>query len=718
MIFPDSLFNHLSVFNIHYDEIGSDHRPLGFKLDILTFYSESLVEYTDQGVRYEVGNRKRYKDNTERELKQIQIPIDALLCKDRYCTNISHSQDIISFAEGIIFALLKSGDKKVPKSSHKSHNIPGWNDFVKEYYKISREKYVLWRNLGCPRSGLAYQQMILSKRDFKRALKIVKGTKDIILKNKVARDMKAKKPWSTINKVRERKSKLPVKMNGISGEKEIAECWKDHYSRIMSGEGHPPVERHRVPNHFQIPRVNVKEVKDAFKKLSLTSAPGLDHITGEHLKYAHPTLQIHFSFLFTLLFSHSNMPNILTNIKICNLVKDQQKSLSDMSNYRPIALASLVSKLFECIILQRCEKQLGTTDNQFAYKSQHSTDMALFLLKQTVEFYRSKRTPIFICSMDLSKAFDRVCHNTLFKILIKRKIPPYIINVLENWYATQRFIVKWGNEFSSPFQTKCGIRQGSVLSALLFAVYVDDLSDKHLNNELGCSMGDNKINHILYADDLILISPSVKSLQNQIDTCKEYFVKHHLTVNAEKTKVMVIKPKGYMDFGIPELCIDGERLEVVQNIKYLGMHINSELKDDEHITSLYRGQCMRGNLLLRNFYMCDVDAKVHLFKSFCTSLYSIPLSLACKKESFNKLRVCYNNSLRFFMNIDRFSSITEQFVILGVPSFNELLRKTIASLYLRLKRTRNKLLVAVFSSTYFRNSPMFLKWSSHIFTET
>ena len=144
MICPNSLFNHLSLINIHYDdEIGSDHRPLGFKFDILTFYAESLVEYTDQGVRYEVGNRKDYENKSERELKQVQIPVDALLCKDRYCTNTSHLRGIKSFAEGIIFALLNSGNKKVPKSGNKSHNIPGWKEFVKEFYRISREKKIL-----------------------------------------------------------------------------------------------------------------------------------------------------------------------------------------------------------------------------------------------------------------------------------------------------------------------------------------------------------------------------------------------------------------------------------------------------------------------------------------------------------------------------------------------------------------------------------------------
>ena len=588
MICPCSLFNYLSHFNILYGVIGSDHKPLSFNLDVLPFNSESLVEHTDHGLRYKVGNRKRYKIKSETELKKIKIPVDVFICKNKCCRDSSHLREIRTFAENIIFALLNSGDVNSVNSVGNSHNIPGWNDFVKDFYKLSREKYLFWRNLGCPRSGEAYYQMVTSKRDFKSALKVVKNMKDVILKNKVARDMEIKRPWRTVNKVRKKKSKLPVKMNGISGEKEIAECWKEHYANIMSGEGHPTVDNLNLFSDSQVsvPKVIVKEVIDAMNRLSLNSAPGLDHVTGEHLKYAHPTLYVHLSLLFTLLFTHSYMPDILTNIKICNLIKDQQKSLSDMSNYRPIALASLISKLFECIILQRCETFFITTDNQFAYKSHHSTDMALFLLKQTIEFYRSKNSPVFICSMDLSKAFDRVCHKRLFEILERRKIPHYILFILKNWYSSQNFRVIWGNSLSSPFRTRCGIRQGSVLSALLFAVYMDELSDKCLSSNVGCTIGDRKINHILYADDLILVCPSVKSLQNQINICTKYFEEHFLSVNASKTNVMVVKPKSYLEFCNPVLYINEVKLKVVENIKYLGMYISNNLKDDEHVTSV------------------------------------------------------------------------------------------------------------------------------------
>ena len=158
----------------------------------------------------------------------------------------------------------------------------------------------------------------------------------------------------------------------------------------MSGEGHPQMDlaMQSLSAHPQDVTVRVSNVRDALKQLSLSSTPGPDGITGNHLKFAHETLHVHLSLIFKLFFKHSYIPEILTNIRIRNLLKDQQKSLSDMSNYRPIALASLISKLFECIILQRCEHLLVTSDNQFAYKSNHSTDMALFLLKQSIELYK------------------------------------------------------------------------------------------------------------------------------------------------------------------------------------------------------------------------------------------------------------------------------------------------------------------------------------------
>ena len=158
------------------------------------------------------------------------------------------------------------------------------------------------------------------------------------------------------------------------------------------------------------------------------------------------------------------MPRALILVILAPLIKDKNGDHSDMSNYRPIALATVISKVMEAILLERCKKYLKTSDNQFAYKANHGTEMPIHVLKHVIEEYNSRKTPVFACFMDMSKAFDKVSHNKLFKVLLKRNVPYYIVKLLMQWYKNQQMTVKWGHEFSSKFSTTCGVRQGSLLS--------------------------------------------------------------------------------------------------------------------------------------------------------------------------------------------------------------------------------------------------------------
>ena len=82
-------------------------------------------------------------------------------------------------------------------------------------------------------------------------------------------------------------------------------------------------------------------------------------------------------------------------------------------NYRPIAIASVVSKFFEHLILFQLKPLLTTSDNQFGFKPLHGTDMCTFLLKEVVRSYTTKNTPVYSVFLDASKAFDRVNHAML-----------------------------------------------------------------------------------------------------------------------------------------------------------------------------------------------------------------------------------------------------------------------------------------------------------------
>ena len=107
---------------------------------------------------------------------------------------------------------------------------------------------------------------------------------------------------------------------------------------------------------------------------------------------------------------------------IIPLLKDKMGDISDVNNYRPIAIATATSKLIENIILHNYGDCLATSDNQFSYKKEHSTDMAVFCLKETVNIYRRYSSPLFVCFLDASKAFDKLNHWALFAKLIERNM--------------------------------------------------------------------------------------------------------------------------------------------------------------------------------------------------------------------------------------------------------------------------------------------------------
>ena len=96
---------------------------------------------------------------------------------------------------------------------------------------------------------------------------------------------------------------------------------------------------------------------------------------------------------------------------IVPIVKNRSGNLSDSSNYRTIALATLVSKMFECVLLFSCAEYLYTSDNQFSFKSSHSTDLCIYTLKEFIDYYKTRGTTVYVTFLDVSKAFDRIDQN-------------------------------------------------------------------------------------------------------------------------------------------------------------------------------------------------------------------------------------------------------------------------------------------------------------------
>ena len=109
-----------------------------------------------------------------------------------------------------------------------------------------------------------------------------------------------------------------------------------------------------------------------------------------------------------------------------------------------------------------------------------------------------RSTTVFVTFLDASKAFDRLDHWLLFKKLIKRKVPLFIVRLLIVWYSLQRMHIRWRNTFSTSFCVSNGVKQGGIIFPVLFNVYMDDFSCALNRSNIGGRIGGEIVNHLSY----------------------------------------------------------------------------------------------------------------------------------------------------------------------------------------------------------------------------
>ena len=143
-------------------------------------------------------------------------------------------------------------------------------------------------------------------------------------------------------------------------------------------------------------------------------------------------------------------------------------------------------------------------------------------------FYCNQDTPVYMCFLDAKKAFDSVNHWTLAKKLLDRNVPLHIVKLLIFWYREQEFMVRWGNSLSMTFRCSNWIRQGGQLSPLLYNVYTDDLNHHLHATGVGCYVGGVWVNSLSYADDMVLLAPTVTALQTLLEVCRAYAGPHDI----------------------------------------------------------------------------------------------------------------------------------------------------------------------------------------------
>lgn len=181
-------------------------------------------------------------------------------------------------------------------------------------------------------------------------------------------------------------------------------------------------------------------------------------------------------------------------------------------------------------------------------------------------------------------------------------------------------------------------------------------------------VGNTIINHLMYADDLVIFRPYSAGLQQLLRVCSQYGSEFDIKYNTKKSHIMIVRSREDRKLLFPEFSLSGIDLKVCDEAKYLGHYLNEDLSDDRDIYRQCRMIYAQANTLIRKFGMCSGSVKTALFRAYCTPMYTAHLWRRYRKSSMQKLNVAYNDGMRLLLKVPRWNSASQMFVSVGVTT--------------------------------------------------
>ncbi|BHF66923.1 hypothetical protein SprV_0200994600 [Sparganum proliferum] len=389
------------------------------------------------------------------------------------------------------------------------------------------------------------------------------------------------------------------------------ERWREHFEHhlnfdtqltsplLSSSAEFPPSPTYAVPCDPS----SEGEVADAIRKLRNNKAPGEDGIPAEIFK--------------------SCVDNLAPWL--------HEGDKTRCENYRGTSLIDVAAKIFATVLLRRFQavRDSRTRPNQVGFRAGRGCADQIFTLRRILEFRHSYQQSTAVCFLDFAAAFDSVHRESLWRIMALDGVPAKTIAMIKAYYrsTTARVLVR--NNLSQPFGIRSGVRQGFILSPILFNYAIDWILGRALRDSDGVEFAPgHRLNDLDYADDIALLASSFGDLQSMVSWVNEVAKSVGLSINAGKTKAF--------SSCIPDqqkalLGINGCQLEEADSFKYLG-----------------RGCC----LMDRNRRDLSIATKIRVYRASVRSVLLYGCECwALRVEDERKLEVFDHHCLRIILRV-------------------------------------------------------------------
>ena len=544
----------------------SDHRMVIAKLKI----KKPNLRQKRQNVRYKLENLNNPECVEELQHKlRTQMPTGAARDVEDEWKHMS--QSINSVAKEVI-------QVKVSKSTKKK-TTAWWTEEVREAVKLKMRAFRRWMKTRRQDARVAYVELRGEAERVKREAKrkvwenIGRDLKDDLLGTRklifsMAKNYKKGSSAPACNIRDESGTRL------LTEPEDIANRWGEYFENLLNvencdGEDDSASEEEEEGMAYEgnENEITSMEVKEAVNKMKNGKAPGDDELPVEIFKALGNDGIAWLKRVFNAAWNQSKTPSDWGKAIVCPIHKKGEKC--HCANYRGISLLSHVSKIYERILEKRLrtkvEEKLGEWHHGFR-PGRGTTDL-IFTLKMILEKSWEWNQKKCIGFIDLEKAFDRVPRRKLWRVLKHEEygVGLKLFKAIKSIYDVCESKVKCREKDSRWFEVKSGVRQGGVLSPLLFVIYMDCCMK-------AMGLSETSIDTFAYADDVAIVTDTSAELQGMLNRWYVGLELYGMKMSKTKTEVMIVSRQKEES----NINIGGHRIKQTENFTYLGVNINEE----------------------------------------------------------------------------------------------------------------------------------------------
>ncbi|BHF85930.1 hypothetical protein SprV_1002910600 [Sparganum proliferum] len=427
----------------------------------------------------------------------------------------------------------------------------------------------------------------------------------------------------------------------LTEKTQILQRWAEHFRDVLNS---PFVIADAAIDRLPQVETNVdldlppslQETIGAVQQVSSGKAPGSDAIPAEVYKHGDPQLMDHLTALFQKMWHQGEIPQDFKDATIVHLYK-RKANRQICDNHRGISLLNIAGKIFARILLNCLNNRLEQSllpESQWGFRRHRGTTDMIFATRQLQEKCQELRAHLYSTFLDLTKAFDTVNREGLWKIMQKFGCPERFTQIVCQLHDGMMARVTDNGAVSEAFAVTNGVKQGCVLaptlfrfmfSAMLMDAYRDESpgihiayrTDGHLLNQrriyFKSRLSTTTVYKLLFAEDSTLNTTSEEEMQRIMDLFSAACANFGLVINTQKTVVMHQTPPT-----ASQISVNKTQLPVVENCPYLGSTISHNTKiDDEGANRIAKASQAIGRLqsTVWNLHGLQMSTKLRMYKA-------------------------------------------------------------------------------------------------------